>query len=46
MHLGVRYRSGCESGITVELWTIRDGPHVPGFDSAEFGGLLTAWLFG
>jgi len=40
------YRTGCGSGITVELWTIRDGPHVPGFNSTEIGGVLTAWLFG
>ncbi len=40
------YRTGCGAGITVELWTIRDGPHVPRFNSAKIGGLLTAWLFG
>lgn len=42
----LRYRTGCDSGIRVELWTIQDGPHVPRFNSTEFGGLLTSWLFG
>ncbi len=42
----LRYRTGCRNGTTFELWTIRDGPHVPGFNSAELGGLLTSWLFG
>lgn len=42
----LRYRTGCRTGVTVELWTLEDGPHVPRFNSSEFGGLLTAWLFG
>ena len=42
----LRYRTGCGAGITVELWTIRDGPHVPRFNSSRIGGVLTAWLFG
>ena len=42
----LRYRTGCNTGITVELWTIQDGSHVPAFDSNDIGDRLTSWLFG
>ncbi len=42
----MRYRSGCEDGLRVELWTIEDGPHVPGFDPDDFGARVVAWLLG
>ena len=42
----VRFRTGCAAGITVELWTIRRGPHVPAFNSNDIGRRLNNWLFG
>lgn len=39
-----RYRSGCQDGLSVELWTIDEGPHVPGFDAAGFGSRVVAWF--
>lgn len=40
----LRYRQGCRAGITVELWTIEGGAHVPAFDPDDIGGRLIAWL--
>lgn len=42
----VRFRTGCGAGITVELWTILRGPHVPAFNSNDIARRLTDWLFG
>lgn len=39
-----RYETGCANDIAVELWTIEDGPHVPGFDSADFGARVVQWF--
>ena len=41
-----RYDTGCEDGVKVELWTIEDGRHVPGFDAADFGERVVAWFKG
>lgn len=38
------YRSGCQDGLRVELWTIEDGPHVPAFEASDFGARIVAWL--
>ncbi len=40
----LRYRAGCAAGVTVELWTIEQGAHVPAFDPDRIGGRLIAWL--
>lgn len=42
----LRYRTGCRTAVTVELWTIQEGPHVPRFDSNDIARRLTGWLFG
>ena len=39
-----RYESGCSDGRRVELWTIKDGSHVPPFDADEFGARVVAWF--
>lgn len=39
-----RYHTGCNSGLTVELWTIEDGRHVPGFDPDDFGARVVGWF--
>lgn len=41
----LRYREGCAAGITVELWTIEQGAHVPAFDPDRIGARLIDWLF-
>ena len=41
-----RYDTGCDDGLRVELWTIEDGGHVPGFDADDFGARVVAWLTG
>ena len=40
-----RYEAGCEGGIALELWTIEDGSHVPGFNAVDIGRRLIHWLF-
>lgn len=42
----MRYESGCEGDVKVELWTIEDGSHVPGFDADSFGERVVAWFLG
>lgn len=42
----LRFRTGCRAGLTIELWTIRDGPHVPRFSPNDIARRLTSWLFG
>ena len=39
-----RYGSGCGNGLKVELWTIENGPHVPGFNPADFGARVVEWF--
>ena len=39
-----RYRTGCRNGVTIELWTIEQGAHVPHF-APDFGQRLLEWLF-
>lgn len=39
-----RYRTGCRSDVTIELWTIEQGAHVPHF-APHFGQRLLEWLF-
>lgn len=39
-----RYHAGCEDGLRVELWTIENGQHVPGFDPDDFGARVVAWF--
>ena len=40
----LRYRRGCRAGVTVELWTIEGGAHVPAFDPDDIGERILAWL--
>lgn len=40
-----RYEAGCRDGVALELWTIEDGSHWPGFNSIEIGRRLIHWLF-
>lgn len=42
----MRYRTGCSDAHTIELWTIRGGPHVPDFDPGGFGARVVQWLTG
>ncbi len=35
--------SGCASGSTVELWSIEDGPHIPGLPS-DFAARMWQWF--
>lgn len=42
----MRYESGCEGEVKVELWTIEDGSHVPEFDADSFGARVVAWFLG
>ena len=39
-----RYRTGCRNDVTIELWTIEQGAHVPHF-APDFGQRLLEWLF-
>jgi len=39
----IRYREGCQDGITVELWKINEGSHIPGF-TPNYAELLIDWL--
>ena len=39
-----RYRTGCRHDVTIELWTIEQGSHVPHF-APDFGQHLLEWLF-
>ena len=39
-----RYRAGCRDGSRVELWSIKDGKHVPAL-SAEFGKTIVDFLY-
>ena len=39
-----RYRTGCRNDVTIELWTIEQGMHVPHF-APDFGQRLLEWLF-
>ena len=39
-----RTREGCDSGITIELWTIQGADHVPWFQS-DWPDRLLNWLF-
>ncbi len=41
-----RYDTGCDGGLRVELWTVEDGGHVPGFDADDFGARVVAWFAG
>ncbi len=41
----LRYREGCAAGVTVELWPIEQGAHVPAFDPDRIGARLVDWLF-
>ena len=41
-----RYDTGCDGGLKVELWTIEDGGHVPGFDADDLGARVVAWFMG
>lgn len=38
------YRTGCESGVNVELWRINRGSHVPAFN-ADYGDRILDFLF-
>lgn len=38
------YRTGCDEGLDVELWTLQDASHVPIF-SIDFADMATDWLF-
>lgn len=40
------YDTGCDNGLKVELWTIEDGGHVPGFNADDFGARVVAWFMG
>ena len=45
----VAYTTGCQAGIDVALWTIRDGPHIPFFNlpssgKTSFAELASDWL--
>ncbi|UCH29247.1 MAG: prolyl oligopeptidase family serine peptidase [Myxococcales bacterium] len=40
----IGYRTGCDEGLGVELWTIEDGPHIPLF-TIDFADMATDWLF-
>ncbi|HEU4727490.1 MAG TPA: hypothetical protein VFT22_06370 [Kofleriaceae bacterium] len=35
--------SGCPTGVSVELWTIEGGTHMPGL-AVQFGATMQAWL--
>ena len=39
-----RYRTGCRHDVTIELWTMEQGSHVPHF-APDFGQRLLEWLF-
>ena len=39
-----RIREGCEQGVTIELWTIAEGDHLPFFQD-DWTDLLLDWLF-
>ena len=39
----IRYREGCQDGITVELWRINEGWHAPRFTS-NYAEYLIDWL--
>ncbi len=39
-----RYRTGCRNDVTIELWTMEQGSHVPHF-APGFGQRLLEWLF-
>ena len=39
-----RYRTGCRHDVTIELWTMEQGSHVPNF-APDFGQRLLKWLF-
>ncbi len=36
---------GCPTGIDVELWTIKNGPHIPNLDQHTFGDTIYTWLY-
>ncbi len=38
------YDGGCDEGLEVELWTVRDGSHIP-FFSEDFADQALDWLF-
>ena len=39
-----RYRTGCRNDVTIDLWTIEQGAHIPHF-APDFGQRLLEWLF-
>lgn len=41
----LRYQTGCEAGVTAELWRVEGGGHIPDFEPADFGRRLNSWLF-
>ncbi len=40
----VSYQTGCDEGFEVQLWTLRDGRHIP-FFTIDFADMATDWLF-